>query len=331
MKRISFVVLALLALLFVPVVRANDIQINPTGPTFQLNNLVWGATGSNGFNNNFFFSPLSNNESVCIYVYNQNPTSSHTFTAAIIVSGNPKSTTPSDGTWQTAAMSSGISAVSFPGIAGGMGVSTAGTSNVAVSLSASSSLSGSPDTSNVVITQTSGACVAGNNFIGSTPQTSNSIEPIQSISDGLSQSFTAGSVAVNPTSSAIMLQVNANGGAHSQYFYQAVIGNLTASAVQLVLFGESDQGSGCTTIVTGNEKVNSTVTTTGRASDGCTTPPTFVNGVGIGAFDVPPNSTLVIDLKGYIDTSGSTNGLVFQYQGTTASGNVNVAVRWYEK
>jgi hypothetical protein len=155
-------VLSLLLCLAIPL-KANDVQISPTGPTFGLTNLTWGVTGANGFNNNFFFSPLFLNESVCVYVYNNNTTNNHSFSVGVSVNGNPQNTTPSDGSWlylgQTNSVATGVST----GVPGGMGVTVSGAPLVAINLTNSVTLAGSPDTANVYIVQTTGTCFSGVN------------------------------------------------------------------------------------------------------------------------------------------------------------------------
>jgi hypothetical protein len=157
------VILAVFLLLSSVTLRANDVQISPTGPTFGLTNLQWGITGANGFNNNFFFSPLFLNESVCVYVYNNNTTNNHSFSVGISVNGNPLNTTPSDGSWLYLGSTNSVATGVATGVPGGMGAAVSGAPLVAVNLSNSVVLGGSPDTANVFIVQTTGTCFSGVN------------------------------------------------------------------------------------------------------------------------------------------------------------------------
>jgi hypothetical protein len=56
---------------------AIDIPITPTEPVWNFTAsgdpgaLTWGASSPSGFNNNFFFTPPSQNDSVCFYVKKQ--------------------------------------------------------------------------------------------------------------------------------------------------------------------------------------------------------------------------------------------------------------------
>src|SRR5882762_10498585 len=99
MRRWKLIATALLSMILSPhFVCATDIPVTPTGPVFTVPSLIWGQSGPNGVNNNFFFTPLSLNENVCVYIYNNNPTNTHTVNLNIIVTGNPTAK-PSDGTW----------------------------------------------------------------------------------------------------------------------------------------------------------------------------------------------------------------------------------------
>lgn len=50
--------------------------------------LSWGASGPNGIQNNFVFSPLTPDQGVCLYLHNYNPVSTHTITLAIWETGD---------------------------------------------------------------------------------------------------------------------------------------------------------------------------------------------------------------------------------------------------
>src|SRR5882757_3887908 len=56
-----------------------DITISGINPyTVIGRNLVWGASGPGGVNNNFIFTPPSTDSAVCVYFTNKNPTNAHT-------------------------------------------------------------------------------------------------------------------------------------------------------------------------------------------------------------------------------------------------------------
>jgi len=305
-----------------------DIPITPTGPVFKLLPApTWGISGPTGFNNNFFFTPLSQNESVCVFVKNNNTTNAHTFTASISINSDPANSSPSDGTWQTGALSSGLSAATSPGQPAGIGVSVSGAAQVSVNLSASSTVGGSPETANVVIVQTTGNCFSGNQFIGSAPNTISSVLPLQVISEGLSQSFEIGASITNPANNATILQVNANNGAKTIYFDSVTLTCNAACALEIS--PSTNAGSGCTPGTIGNMKVSSGVTSTALASSLCTGQPTGNASLGTFVF-LQAGGTATIDLRGYIATSSSTTGL-FVSCSPAVTGLVAAGFKWYEK
>jgi len=51
--------------------------------------LSWGGTTAASVNNNFIFQVLNPNTQICLYITNNNPTSSHTFTVALWQTGDP--------------------------------------------------------------------------------------------------------------------------------------------------------------------------------------------------------------------------------------------------
>lgn len=306
-------------------VRAADVPIFPTGPVFKIQPpLTWGTSTQPGFNNNFFFTPLNINESVCVFVYNNNTTNAHTFTAAIQVTGDPASTGPSTGTWQTAANSS-LTAAIGQGLPAGIGASVTGASQVSVNFSASSTLGGSPETATVTIIQTQGNCFAGNQFVGSAPQSVASIEPIQVISEGLSQGFGAAVEFVNTSAGQNVLHVNANSGAKSVFGSKIVISSTAAGtfAVQAT----TTTGTTCTAATIQNLKPASSVTSTALVNFSCTINPTAVPvfRVAVGA-----NVPFVFDLSGLIGVNGSTTGFEITSLGAI-TGTIEVGAFWYEK
>lgn len=138
---------------------ANDININPVGPNFPIKNLVWGSSGAVGINNNFWFSPLFSSGSICVYVRNNNPTSAHTFSAQVYITGDPAEQTPSDGTWVSYSSPLSLTVNAEPSTDAVFGASISGAALVSINISGSSSQSGSPDTANISIQQTpSGNC-----------------------------------------------------------------------------------------------------------------------------------------------------------------------------
>lgn len=153
--------LLIAALLFFGVsARAVDIPISPTGPNFEIRNLVWGSSTNGGVNNNFWFSPLYSSGSVCVYIHNNNPTSAHAVSVQILVTGSPEETTPSDGNWNSYGPAQALNVGAAPAANGLVGAATSGAVLVSVNVSGSSVQTGSPDTANLTIAQTqNGNCM----------------------------------------------------------------------------------------------------------------------------------------------------------------------------
>lgn len=330
----KFFLTALLMSVLCGVSYATDIPITPTGPVFKLLPApTWGISGPTGFNNNFFFTPLSQNESVCVFVKNNNTTNLHTFTASISINSDPANVTPSDGTWQVGAFSTLFAAVS-PGQPAGIGVSVSGAAQVSVNFSASGTVAGSPETANVVIVQTTGNCFSGTGFIGSAPSTVSSVTPIQAISEGLSQAFANNANSnsfVNPVTGAVLMHVNANGGLRSIYLDRAVITTTVASTV-VVQITSTVGTTNCTATTAINVKAGSTVTST--ASVNISTTPGVVCNTAAQAnillISIPAFGSVTIDLRGIILPSGTTEGIaILQSGGIT--GTEQASFFWYEK
>jgi hypothetical protein len=307
--------------------RASDNPVFPTGPIFQLKNLVWGQTGPNGFNNNFFFTPLSVNESVCVLVYNNNTTNSHPFSMSITISGDPANKTPSDGTWQPVASTGGgilITSPVSPGIAGGLGASVSGGAQVSINFSLSSTLAGAPDTANVTITQTQGTCLSGNNIIGSNAATI-ALPGIVAYSESLGQSYFATSgLLTNPASGINVLQIIPSSTSRSLYFYKATVS--CSAACSITIGYTTTFGSTCTTVPVSGLRISSTVTSTATANQLCTVVPGLnaISNINLAA-GVPYD----FDPAGLIASPNSGGFEVFLPTGFT--GTIAASIRWYEK
>jgi hypothetical protein len=326
-NKILGVVLGMFVMGIVPQgARGTDIPIFPTGPVFRLTGLVWGTSTQPGFNNNYFFTPLAINESVCVYVQNNNPTNPHTFTASILVTSNPSNTTPSDGTWQNAAVGNNLNALTSPGLPGGIAALVSGASQVSINFSASSTLGGAPDTANVTITQTNGTCFAGNNMISSGIYTVAAAAPIQAVSESLSTSYGATSTVINPNGEAFHL--NANNGVRSVYLDRAIISCSAACSVQMNT--RANAGATCTPLTAVNLKVAfvGSVATTALPENACGTPPS--GGAVFSTYDLAANTPLLVDLRGLLLVANTTQG--FEIGTATAlTGTMRVTVFWYEK
>lgn len=327
---------ALIALVCPLLIKGADIPVTPTGPVFKFSNaLTWGISGAGGFNNNFFFTPLSLNESVCVYIKNNNPSNPHTFTASIVTHSDPANISPSDGTWLVASGSAGMNAGASPGISAGIGANVSGVAQVSINLSNSNTQAGSPDTASLTIIQTSGSCFAGGNFFQSNTSTVGaSISALQSVSDGISQAYLVQNTVANPASNANLLNVLQPVNPTRTIYMDRVVITTTGAIPELSINGITVAGTGCTTTPSvDNEKIGANQTTaTAIATAGCTGGLTPISGWQINP-SMTANSTLVLDLRGVIVVpAGAGFGLSVSNSGLGAiTGSVSITFFWYEK
>jgi len=322
----------LAALLLSPILAsATDINVFPTGPVFKITPpLVWGTSTTPGFNNNYFFTPIAINESVCVYVKNNNPTSSHKYTVAIVVTSDPAETTPSDGTWSNvASLNSSSYAPSFPGLAGGIGANISGVSLVSVNFSGSTTLSGSPDTANVTIVQTAGSCPGGQNFVNGFPQPISSTTGLQATTDTLGQGYAIPATVTNPGIARIITGIQANEGGRNLYFDAVTISSSAAGEVDIVV--TQGPGVGCSN-GTVFLRINNGTAQTSLGLIGCGTNPITTVAIPVQLVAGIP---VTIDLKGFIAQGYQANaalvaGLAVQTP-AAITGVVSASIRWYEK
>lgn len=329
MRKIAILLLAAAGLLGIGALPscASDIPINPTGPIYVLNGLVWGNSGPGGFNNNFWFSPLNPSQSVCVYVYNNNTTSAHTFKTVISVSANPSETAPSDGTWNTAAQWVKMNAPISPGVASNISASVSGAALVAVQFSGATTQSGSPETANVIITQTQGNCFSGQNTSIGSKETTVAFSPLQDNSQTLSNAFavSAGTPAMG-MSSDVLLNIQP-AGSKSLYLSRLWIGNPNTGAISVALNVASTTGSMCTNLSKFNlNSSGSAFASTATVNNECATPPGTSQ---INLITIPAGETIPIDVSGIVLPSGQFGFDVTL--GTSAASGMYVNLWWYEK
>lgn len=311
---------------------ASDIAINPTGPVFSLPPLAWGPTTATGlgFNNNFWFSPININESVCVYVYNNNTTNAHPFTASITISANPLEQTPSDGTWSAAATVTPTAGIS-PAIAAGFGASISGVALVAVSFSGSTALGGSPDTASVKIVQTQGTCTSSQNFNYSVPNNVAALTPFQANSESLGQAYNGSGSVINPTAAQMIAGVNATAGVLKVTGYFDSIELSTSVADTLTITWTSNTGT-CTETNPLSVKASAGASggTTSQAFTFrvvCATPPTA--SVTVAVISLPAGAAFVYDMKGFSIAPNNGNGI--EVTSAAVTGTVSATIKWYEK
>jgi hypothetical protein len=325
-RRLIEICLGILLAVSVPqITRGTDIPIFPTGPVFQLKGLVWGNAGPQGFNNNFFFTPSAVNESVCVYVKNNNTSNPHTFVASITINADANNVTPSDGTWQNIAASS-LTAATSPGVTAGIGASVSGVAQVSINFSTSSVQAGSPETAAVSIVQTAnGNCASGNNFVGSAPNTVAATIPLQAVSDGLSQGFVSAATLTNPVGNSLVIHINDNNTPKSLYFDKVILS--CTAACTFTVASTTNLGSTCSAAPAVNMKISSSVAAVALGQSACTGLPT-----SFGSFqvDLAANTPFVFDLRGFISPSLTTTGLDV-ICALAVTGNVRASLFWYEK
>lgn len=152
--------------------------------------------------------------------------------------------------------------------------------------------------------------------------------PIQVVSDSVSQSYLGGNSIANPTTAEIILQLNPNGTAKTDYLNNFTVSCTAACVLQIA--STSTNGVGCTPDVPLNEKIGSGVANTAvlNSATGCSTQPTLSQ--SITGFALSANTPYTIDLRGVILPSGATNGFALILQ-TGFTGQINALINWYEK
>lgn len=331
MRKRNLVTVAALLLLCASA-RAADIAVNPPGPVSPLPTLAWGPTTATalGFNNNFWFSPLSPSESVCVYVYNNNTTNPHPFNASILISANPQEQTPSDGTWNTAATANLTAAVS-PGVAAGFGASISGVSLIAISFSGSAALGGSPDTASVKIIQTQGTCTSSQNFNFSVPNNVAALTPFQADSESLGQAYNGSGSQTNPVANQVVAGVNSTASVVKVTGYFDSITVSTSVADTLTIQWTSSTGT-CT------ETNPASTRASGGASGGtasqaftfrvtCAANPTASTAIAV--ISLPAGGAFTYDMKGWSIAPNNGNGI--EVISAAVTGTVSATIKWYEK
>lgn len=161
----TFLLLSL-AILFSPPARSQtDITLNPTGSYVDVQRgIAWGAP----FNRTYVLTPQTPQTSLCLYVVNNNPTNSHSFSLSMFQTADPRVPDYSNNQGRYAPVT--VVGSPSPIAANSMGSAfgqTSAAAKVAFVLSGSSTAGGSPDTADIFVVQTtSGFCGAA---AGATP------------------------------------------------------------------------------------------------------------------------------------------------------------------
>lgn len=135
-----------------------DIQvISGTNPYVVIaRGYQWGGSGPGNLNNNFIFHPIDPNEGFCLFLGNNNPSSSHTVSVAVSQSGDPTLTTfiGNTGQWFGVPTTTVFPVTVNPSTVVGINYKTTASATIAVQFSGASTQGGSPDTVNVFVVQT---------------------------------------------------------------------------------------------------------------------------------------------------------------------------------
>jgi hypothetical protein len=247
--------LLLLALLCGVASAQQDISINLIGPYADFTRgAVWGASGAGNIQNAYIFPPLTPQSLTCVYIANNNPTSAHPFTLQFLYTGDPTLSryytagTTGQGHWKIVStiadtvLANGINNYSF---------SSPGAARGAVLITGTSTQTGSPDTADIYIVQTTTSCgQAAINVSAGTPINCN-----QSATATVATGTTALLVAAPPIGQfirvcAYAVSGNVGGSAAPVQFANGTAGTCATAGTTLWLLDmttggfDYDQGSG---------------------------------------------------------------------------------------
>lgn len=142
-----------------------DIPIGVIGPYSDLaRSVTWGDHGHGGVQNAYIFTPLSPERLTCVYIANNNPTSAHTFTLTFYYTGDPTIASfygPGSGGASTQSHWKIVNTIADTVIASGINnysFSSPGAARAVVDISEASTQTGTPDTADVYIVQTTTNC-----------------------------------------------------------------------------------------------------------------------------------------------------------------------------
>jgi hypothetical protein len=151
MRKFFFLFL-LFALSFFPISlpAQTDKTVSVSGPYADAGrNLAWGTTA---FNRNFILTPPSPDQSMCIFVSNNNPTSAHTFTFASSQTGDPAVVNyqSQPGRWIDDTVQGSLSPVAASGTTS-VYVHSTHAAKIALRFSGATTQAGTPDTADVYV------------------------------------------------------------------------------------------------------------------------------------------------------------------------------------
>jgi hypothetical protein len=141
-----------------PAFGQQDIKVvGGTNPYIILGrNMSWVGSGFGNIGNSFIFTPTSPDEGFCLFVTNNNPTNSHTFSVVVSQTGDPGvgSFQGNQFKWSSVPTSATFPLTVNPAAVVGINYKTTASANIAVTFSGNIGAAGNPDTVDVFAVQT---------------------------------------------------------------------------------------------------------------------------------------------------------------------------------
>jgi hypothetical protein len=160
---LSRVALFLLSCIWLPPIALaqTDIPVSQIGPYITVGRgLAWGAVGVGGINNGFVFTPYQADTGVCISIFNNNPTSIHSFGLSVYVAIDPSAVgVISNQAFWTNIYTSTTQSVGTTALAP-FWLKTAGSAKVEIVISGSTTATGTPDTADIIVAEAQTGCAS---------------------------------------------------------------------------------------------------------------------------------------------------------------------------
>lgn len=135
----------------------NYISSGSVSPYLTLGRgLAWGGSGLGTIGQNFIFAPLDPNQGFCVFIFNNNPSSTHTVSLTVAQTGDPSVKTYGNNTarWTNVATNTSFPVSINPNTLIGINYKTTASAGVTISFTGNTALGGSPDTADVFTVQT---------------------------------------------------------------------------------------------------------------------------------------------------------------------------------
>lgn len=157
LKKLVSILLLTLCASIVNAQTDNFISAGSTSPYLTLGRgLQWGGTGFGTIGQNFIFHPLDPNQGFCVFLFNNNPTSTHSITVTVAQTGDPSINTYQGNTQRWTTVATGLT---FPqnipaNTLAGFNYKTTASAGIVISFLGNTSAAGSPDTVDAFTVQT---------------------------------------------------------------------------------------------------------------------------------------------------------------------------------